>query len=557
MNNENNNIIPSNTKMSKTDQNKNNKVFFLNEKERQAEKLREEKKKLQDNLKAKIKDRYRIKGAYFSDSKTEKKIFHKKHREGLLSTNEINFKLSMEDYEKLKHDIYLREKNRKNIESEEKTDKIKIKEEINYTNLKEILYQFMRSKNKANIYQVLKKNKLALENANRNITKNRINAALKKAVLHCSKVEGKIDNGSNVKEEYANEITLKNLLKRISISREKFQNKKNKENGSNPNHRKSKIFIAHNEKTYDDFIFHSNRNKRYNSNKSFIRKNKTNIFMSNKYTKNDMWTITENKKILKLNNNVEENENDNNLLLDVNNFNFSNNDNGIITTFYSHSNKNLNSSNNMLKSMSTNINIINSGKRKSPKNNKKLNTTNKTIEKNKNSQSYSPKSKYRTQNSLKDILRIRKNFFQKHGENAESNIIFKKRNSKFWNKNYGKRVKTASFRKINNKVSNKPLYTTKITDLVKNFKRIKSATKMTKNNLRENHITTFKQIDDVVSIREEMLMFFVKDKYFKFKLHEQKIKPKNNKKIFLTKFRNYIEMIDNPYNFVLEDIEDS
>ena len=80
---------------------------------------------------------------------------------------------------------------------------------------------------------------------------------------------------------------------------------------------------------------------------------------------------------------------------------------------------------------------------------------------------------------------------------------------------------------------------------------------MTKNNLRENHITTFKQIDDVVSIREEMLMFFVKDKYFKFKLHEQKIKPKNNKKIFLTKFRNYIEMIDNPYNFVLEDIEDS
>ena len=229
MNNENENITLSNTKMSKTDQNKNNKVFFLNEKERQAEKLREEKKKLQDNLKAKIKDRYRIKGAYFSDSKTEKKIFHKKHREGLLSTNEINFKLSMEDYEKLKHDIYLREKNRKNIESEEKTDKIKIKEEINYTNLKEILYQFMRSKNKANIYQVLKKNKLALENANRNITKNRINAALKKAVLHCSKVEGKIDNGSNVKEEYANEITLKNLLKRISISREKFQNKKNKE----------------------------------------------------------------------------------------------------------------------------------------------------------------------------------------------------------------------------------------------------------------------------------------------------------------------------------------
>ena len=112
------------------------------------------------------------------------------------------------------------------------------------------------------ILLVLRKNKMEVENANRNLSKNRKTCTLKKAVLHSKKVIGRIDNGSEVKEEFANEITLKNLLKRISKSREKFRNKKNIENENTPNNKKSKIRVSQTENNCDDLIFHRNRHKR-------------------------------------------------------------------------------------------------------------------------------------------------------------------------------------------------------------------------------------------------------------------------------------------------------
>ena len=548
MNNRNDNIIPSFSKINKIYQNKKNKALLAKDREKKIEKTQEEKRKTQENLKAKLKDRYRIKGVYFSNSQTEKKITHKKYKkEELLNNDEINFKLSMKDYEKLKHDIFLREKKQKQIELQEKARKRQIKHEINYTNLKENIYQFMRSKDKSNVYKVLKKNKMEVENANRNLSKNRKTCTLKKAVLHSKKVIGRIDNGSEVKEEFANEITLKNLLKRISKSREKFRNKKNIENENTPNNKKSKIRVSQTENNCDDLIFHRNRHKRYNTNKNFSLSNKTNIFLSNREEKNDLWAVNENKKNLK--SNFKRNETDNNTTFNINNFNFSYNNNETVTTFYSHSNKNLNSNSNLLKSMSTNINILNSEKYKSQKNYYKLKTPNKLIKKTKKSQNYC-----KTQNNEKDILTLRRNFFEKF-DNTQSNTCLLKRNSQYWNKNYGKRVQTAGFRKISNKVKHKPIYTVKITDLLNNFRRIKSASKRAKNNLRENHLATYKEIDEAVSVKEDMLMFLVKDKYFNNEIYTKKPKQKNNKKIFLTKFRNYIELVDNPYNYVLEDIE--
>ena len=67
----------------------------------------------------------------------------------------------------------------------------------------------------------------------------------------------------------------------------------------------------------------------------------------------------------------------------------------------------------------------------------------------------------------------------------------KKRNPIFWNNNMRK-VRTAGFKKISNKVTNKPLYITKISDLVKEYNKIKINSKNSRIKMKEQHLTNIK-----------------------------------------------------------------
>ena len=109
--------------------------------------------KLFKNLyKAKLEDRHRIKGISFSKGKKEFNYFSlyrlKKNSEAAtFEINEANYIRSLRDYNNLKHEIYLKEqKEKKLITNEALLNEKIIKKDINYTFLKETLYQFMRFK---------------------------------------------------------------------------------------------------------------------------------------------------------------------------------------------------------------------------------------------------------------------------------------------------------------------------------------------------------------------------------------------------------------------------
>ena len=131
----------------------------------------------------------------------------------------------------------------------------------------------------------------------------------------------------------------------------------------------------------------------------------------------------------------------------------------------------------------------------------------------------------------------------------------KKMNPTFWNNNM-KRVQTAGFRAISNKVKNKPLYTTKIGDLVREFNRIKSLSKKAKIRMKEKHLTTINKIDKIAKIKEDLLMFNLKLKYFNcaFPKKNQKIIPK--KQIISKKVTNCMKIIDNPFNLDYSKLDD-
>ena len=126
-------------------------------------------------------------------------------------------------------------------------------------------------------------------------------------------------------------------------------------------------------------------------------------------------------------------------------------------------------------------------------------------------------------------------------------LRLKKRNPLFWNNNM-QRVHTAGFRAISNKVTNKPLYTTKIGDLVKEYNRIKTLSKRAKRRMRDKHLTTMEDIDKIVGVKEDLLMFNLKMKYFNCSFPQKKQKVVSKRQIFRKKIKNCVEIIDNPLN---------
>lgn len=278
-------------------------------------------KRLHKLLKEKLKDRHRIKGPSFSGSQMkENKIIHLKKKESssdLLDVDEANYLRSIIDYEKLKHEIFIKDQKDKEKKIKENNLNELLKKDINYTNLKETIYQFIRLKNKSNLYRAnILKRKMELKLANKINKKNLINKTLKNLKLHFKTIKGKIDLGKQPIEETENEYTYKKIVEQIVRSRSKYINKTRNENMQSFHRAKSgfskNVALLETEKNYEDKdIFNIMLNNLYTNLKK--DQNESKFLIKNKNNKNEndkKKGKNENKKFESFYN-TEFNENDN------------------------------------------------------------------------------------------------------------------------------------------------------------------------------------------------------------------------------------------------------
>ena len=169
--------------------------------------------KIYKNLfKAKLEDRNRIKGINFSTNKKENNNLSlyklkKKEEESTFELSKANYLRSLKDYNQLKHEIYLKELKEKKVKTNEAllNEKI-VKRDINYTFLKENLYQFMRFKKNHSKYNAdLLKNKDELKRSEKISKSNFINKTIRSISRRFSQIVGKIDMGIYHGEEILNE----------------------------------------------------------------------------------------------------------------------------------------------------------------------------------------------------------------------------------------------------------------------------------------------------------------------------------------------------------------
>ena len=539
-------------------------------------------------LKEKLKDRYRIKGISFSNHSTgrnnnqiDNKFKRKKKGDSfnLLDKDEANFLLSIKYYDKLKHKINWREKNERIIN--EKLDKELLKRDINYTNLREAIYQFMRFKNKSNLYRAhILKNKLELKLASRKNRKNLINQTFKNVMSHFSKVKGRVDIGKKPLDETENEHAYKELVEQIAKSRVKYMNKIKNENETkvslrrslmilnSPNHflnllgiiidkedknQNQQKFIK--DKDYDK-VNNIEENNENNNNKNYgkyciteendIKFNNNNCFRELNYKKtNPKRKISGKRKfhfsdkgltinLHKINNNLIETD------MKTQRLNHMNYDKNLV----SQSNNNLsiypestNFNNNNNFSIITNNNPINN-----PINNN-LDVSTKNI---KTENDLTPNDKSNIDSSKNKQAKRYSINLEKMFKNNQI-VKLKKRNSKYWNNNM-RRVHTAGFRAISNKVANKPLYTTKIGDFVKGYNRIKTISKKAKKKMIEKPMTSMEDIDKIIKVKEDLLMFNLKMKFFNCSFPQKREKVISKKQIFRKKIKKCMDLLDNRLN---------
>ena len=175
------------------------------------------------HFRQRLKDRHKIRGYCFSYTKD--KIITPmptiKVEKNLIS--EYYFNKSINDYNSLKHNIYLKERKLKE-ENSNPFAKNLLTKQINYTNINEFLSQYFRNKDKnSQIKYLINKRKIGIDNAGRNLKVNRLNSLLKKVSLHFTKIKEKIDFGQNEEEDY--DINFAILLEKLQRSRKKLKTK--------------------------------------------------------------------------------------------------------------------------------------------------------------------------------------------------------------------------------------------------------------------------------------------------------------------------------------------
>ena len=123
------------------------------------------------------------------------------------------------------------------------------------------------------------------------------------------------------------------------------------------------------------------------------------------------------------------------------------------------------------------------------------------------------------------------------------------------NKNFG-RSSSSVKKKSYLKVIHKPIYITNINDLIMEYDRIKNNIKKLKKNYEERHFSTYKEIDHLLEIKEEMLMFLLKQKFLNSKFKPKPNKITKNKNEFINKMKEYLEILEDKQSSLYLDLED-
>ena len=615
-----------------------------------------QKKYLQDissfhnKLKEKLKDRHRIRGVFFSEPKADVKNKLKRNKKYKLGKEEKNYKLSMKNYKDLKHEIFLKQKKEKEeIEIIKTFDEKQVKKDLNYTNIKEFMYKFLRLKKKSNLYrQNIIKNEINIKSTNK-MKKNFVNQSLKNVVLHFQKVRGKVDSGKLPFEE-DNEEAYEKLVNLIAKSRIKLMNKIKGENDSyspkrsplskrqshkdldiyeNQDKNKNNIlnlFLEDEQSNKDNSSYvdsvESNNNNNNSNGKGNIalieskecknneNENKENGINEIKENKLEYEEENENKKEISCYKSKKEikptkiltflgketteeiynskykfrkSNNDKNykyflsdkgLITNNNNFfkadsraqrfnnmKFESNTNSIShlipnlesskesNTIFNYMNKK-NIMNNIITFNNNDIEkrIIETEKNITTINNSNANTNsvNQNSKINKSNESFL--------NNTRNLTYI--NNIKKMKNNKGLLMLQKQKNPNYWNNNFQRAQTSRNRCSDSTKVKNKPFFANKIEDFIKEYNRIKSSTRRSKKKMKENLFITLGKIDKIASIKEDMLMFNLKMKYFKCGYPKTKVKTVSKRKMFTKKIKNVVEMMDNPFNYDFQGFDD-
>ena len=510
-----------------------------------------------ENLKQKLKDRFRVRGCCFSNTKYKKEFdsinaqnMKKEIKQDHFSYNK-KLKQLIANFKSIKNNIILieqKDKENKRIINNSKllTDNSR----ISYNNLYDKVFtlnkRFDRAK-KINKQYILQKSKLNLEK--------------KSYILDEELSEYKMNNINN-----------KDSNKDYNILDKSHLNKKINEEYYNE-------IIKH----YNDFfsiLYKRNKSAKIIKNSQIKSKNIFDNILPNKKKylsceKNDSNTLS--YELLNKNN-------------DINiNFNYSINNSSDIDkntidnekTFKNHekllnlksfSNKHINYKNKLIKNINNESNNIfkcdKSSKHISTELNSNFNKTNSNLFYSKSSKQNILLKIFKNINSNKINYNPinNTNFYNQNENKHKKNFHI---NKKYSSNNLNPLSKITTFSKTNNaynyntisncnniykdkikniKVIYKPIYTAKIVDFVKNYNRIKNKNKINKIKRKENHLFKYADIEKAFEIKEDMMMFLLKDKYIQSQFPKTYIKKPDKRKLFLKKFNEKLQILENPYN---------
>ena len=545
--------------------------LFLNENRRKMKKL----------YKEKMKDRYKIKGIKFDYTKKDIKRYlipsNEKDLEKLKKEREEN--LLIQNYNQLKHEIFVREQKEKDLSKKEKDNNLL--GPFNYTKILKIIEQFLSLKSDKNRDDPFNYNynltngKMIIENMNRNIRRNRINESLKKIVLHFQKIKSKLDTGDRqlyFSEKIAGKIKnrIENHIKKIN-TKNKVTSKNStilldsryKYNSYNTNYTNNNNSIINNNKKTFTYNIDSNYNET-TTNKTNINNNLRISTCRPKMKKNIIMNKNKNNSAKQLcfsliSSNEEKPKKLNNIKYEL--------INNRKMRFHSNvkSNENLlkrynkNNKNKKISLSSSNLSLYS---------NLSLKEKNTLLE---NKKTIDPSEILTEDYNTIDLMKkynsyyIKKNYSKKMLPNRPQSCIYiKNKNNENYifnetslNKNYI-RSSSAVKRKSYLKVKNLPIYTTNINDFIHEYNRIKKNIKKLKKTYEERHFSTYKEIENLLKVKEDMQMFLLKQKYFHSKFKPKPSEIRKNKKDFITKIKKDIDILEenpNIYNFKFENLK--
>ena len=454
------------------------------------------KKEAKSFFKDKLKDNRKIKGVSFSYETKDYPTNFKIRKQDISFKQKITDKAisnSFKNYSSYKSFIYAREQKEKNIIKKEKMESENIKDlknDLNYTNLMNLFNLVYANYNPFN-YNI-KMKKLEIEKENRNIHKNKIKQMLLKKIFNEKKITSRIDSGLKRDSEF------KGVYKKIENYKKRYDKirlLKEKKMGLN-----SYTTRENNKSNINAF-------KKLNKSKSLII-NKSNIL---NYKKN-FYDICHSDIINeKFHNQSVSFENSISNRIKLNNFCTEKEKKKL------HKSKSQTYLNNIYNNENSNKNIFsdNSGgkttkkQNKSDLKNKKSNTillkSNNKILKNCNN----------NVNNSSAILNIQKN---------KINNFKQKVNEKEGTKNYA----------------------SNIIDMFREYNKIKSNSNRLKMEYKMWHFSKYRDIDEIVDIKEDMLLCLLKQKYFKNKKNLPKHKKiiKKEKHSVLKKIRDDFNRIE-------------